>query len=52
MVVPQADGDPGLGLRVGSTEDEVPDADAYAFEMTVATQDWLPTENRRLPGNA
>jgi hypothetical protein len=33
---------PGLGLRVGSTEDDVPDADAYAFELTVTTQDWLP----------
>ena|ERR1017187_10595250 len=33
---------PGLGLRVGSTEDDVPDADAYAFELTVANQDWLP----------
>ncbi len=30
---------PGPGLRVGSTEDDVPDADAYAFELTVATED-------------
>ena len=32
----------GPGLRVESTEDDVPNADEYAFERTVATQDWLP----------
>lgn len=36
------DDDPGAGLRVDSTEDHVPDADNYAFELTVATRDWLP----------
>jgi hypothetical protein len=36
------DDEPGPGLRVDSTEDVVPDADDYAFELTVATQDWLP----------
>ena len=33
---------PGPGLRVDSTEDDVPGAEDYAFELTVATQDWLP----------
>ena len=33
---------PGLGLRVNSTEDDVPNVNAYAFELTVTTQDWLP----------
>ena len=32
---------PGPGVRVNSTEDEVPGADDYEFEMTVASQDWL-----------
>ncbi len=33
---------PGPGTRVNSTEAKVPDVDAYAFELTVITQDWLP----------
>lgn len=33
---------PGPDLRVDSTEDDVPEVDRYAFELTVATKDWLP----------
>jgi hypothetical protein len=33
---------PGPGLRVESTEDNVPDTGDYAFELTVATKHWLP----------
>lgn len=33
----------GPGLRVDSTEDDVPGANEYSFELTVATQDWLPS---------
>src|SRR5271154_6889305 len=36
------DDGPSAGLRLDSTEDDVPEADNYAFELTVATQDWLP----------
>lgn len=36
------DGLPGPGLHVFSTDDDVPEADDYAFELTVATRDWLP----------
>jgi hypothetical protein len=36
------DSGPDPGLRVDSTEDDVPDTDDYAFELTIATQDWLP----------
>jgi hypothetical protein len=32
----------GPGFRVDSTEDDVPEVDRYVFELTVATQDWLP----------
>jgi len=32
----------GPGRPVESTADEVPDADDYRYELTVATQDWLP----------
>src|ERR1700735_5523897 len=35
-------GGAGRGLHVDSTEDTVPWADDYAFELTVATRDWLP----------
>jgi hypothetical protein len=35
-------GGPGCGLRVESTEDDVPDANDYVFELTVATRNWLP----------
>ena len=33
---------PGPGLRVDSTEDKVPDVEAYAFELTLATEDLSP----------
>jgi hypothetical protein len=33
---------PGPGFRVHSTEADVPEVDRYAFELTVATKDWLP----------
>ena len=36
------DDDPGPGHRVDSTEDDVPDAADYDYELTVATNDWLP----------
>jgi len=32
----------GPGRNVGSTEDQLPQADDYSFELTVATNDWLP----------
>ncbi len=32
----------GPGVKVESTDDEVPEADDYSFELTVATNDWLP----------
>jgi hypothetical protein len=36
-----ADGS-GPGVLVDSTEDDLPEVDDYEFELTVATQDWLP----------
>jgi hypothetical protein len=33
---------PGPGLNVDTIEDDVPYAEDYAFELTVATRDWLP----------
>jgi hypothetical protein len=32
----------GPGVKVESTDDDVPETDDYSLELTVATNDWLP----------
>lgn len=35
-------GERGPGVAVESIRDDVPEADDYVFELTIATTDWLP----------